>query len=475
MSDVLNGVDTPTPIEEVESSILEDVAEVQSLSDESFEIPRPTLSLIISVLSKGLLPYLDRNCRKALRSTCKEWCAAIDGLDPPKPPASRRAPTEILHHIYKYLGPKDFNAARHTCRHWMGASLDTKLLCTMLERGGWWSSTEAAVVRRANLTSPESCLVNRKNPWLLSRLLSRECALSSGWTGLGLRGKEDRDPGIFAEVSTNDFTDLANGHSNGRGTGRLIYTTSICGQFLLVGYETIIYVYDLRHSMLVPVATVICPRRVLAMSMDVSSGRHAVAALLEGRMGIVCELRFGQKPNPHSPVEILVGSHDQPYRTIPSGASISSSRMGDLGFGVNAADRELIFGDVSDSRTPYIESVDVQSNYQAVSLHGVHDQRTYAQNYINNTWNLDLRGPRQNGSQGNFDESHAGCALPVEDGTSTFYRHLCSEDDPPRSGMHSFVNRAEQSQTRSFQYNVRYVMLTCVSLYLSSTSLRGIR
>jgi hypothetical protein len=40
-----------------------------------------------------------------------------------------------------------FDAARHTCRHWIEASLDKRLLFTMLERGGWLSSVKTQLVR----------------------------------------------------------------------------------------------------------------------------------------------------------------------------------------------------------------------------------------------------------------------------------------------------------------------------------------
>lgn len=49
-------------------------------------------------------------------------------------------PTEIIQHIYSFLSPADFHAARHTCRSWFFASLYRSLLAEMLKRGGWWSS-----------------------------------------------------------------------------------------------------------------------------------------------------------------------------------------------------------------------------------------------------------------------------------------------------------------------------------------------
>ena len=38
------------------------------------------------------------------------------------------------------------------------------------------------------------------------------------------------------------------------------------------------------------VTSIICPRRVLACSMDTSSNRYAIAILLDGRMGLVCDI-----------------------------------------------------------------------------------------------------------------------------------------------------------------------------------------
>lgn len=58
MTDVLNGADTPSPIEEIEESIVKEVAEVRSLNEEE------------------------------------------------NPPASGKVPTEIVHQIYNYLDPK---------------------------------------------------------------------------------------------------------------------------------------------------------------------------------------------------------------------------------------------------------------------------------------------------------------------------------------------------------------------------------
>lgn len=273
--------------------------------------------------------------------------------------------------------------------------------------------------------------------------------MSSGWMGSGLTSQNGLHSSVLAEVSDTDFTGLTECHSGSdeRGAGGTIFTTSICGQFLLVSRDTMIYIYDLGSGTLMPATSVVCPRRVLAMSMDMSSGRNAVAALLEGRMGMVCELRFAQKPSVGLSEDISAESNDRPYQTIASSAPNPTSHVYGFGTGIRASDRRDMFNQSSNSHRPYIESVDVQSNYQAVSLHRINDQRTHAQNYINQAWNLDLQGPRQYSSKQDASEHSQGCcALQIENGTSTFYRHLCCEDDPPRSGTYIFMSRNEHSQ-----------------------------
>lgn len=122
---------------------------------------------------------------------------------------------------------------------------------------------------------------------MYSRYLSRQCALTSEWTGNGFDTST-----AFAEDSNIDLTELSNGHNSLTGNlrGTLVYDVSTCGSFLLIARDALVDVYDLRADPLLLVNRLVCPRRVLCMSMDASSGHHAVALLLEGRMGQVCEL-----------------------------------------------------------------------------------------------------------------------------------------------------------------------------------------
>lgn len=196
--------------------------------------------------------------------------ATIDLLRPLRIPPAYQIPTEILQQVYSYLSPADFDAARHTCRSWMLASLDQALLIEMLKRGGWFSTVE---------------FDGLQDVWSMSRRISRECALSG----------VHRRPSAITQTAKVDFAGLASGYAGpeGRHNGALVFTASTCGKYLLVAEGGMIYVYLLWDNSLRPVTSVVCPRRVLAMSMDASARRFAIAALLDGRMGLVCDLHHG--------------------------------------------------------------------------------------------------------------------------------------------------------------------------------------
>ncbi|KAH7132097.1 hypothetical protein B0J11DRAFT_556914 [Dendryphion nanum] len=356
-----------------------------------------------------------------------------EAIAPLKFPPSYRIPVEILQHIYKYLNSKDFNSARHTCRSWMRASLSKKLLVPMLNRGGWWSSARDTLERRKGQAPDNISHLGSNEEWLLSRYLSRECALSAPWTGNGLSPPPHR---CFVEIAETEFSELANGHSGSRSQihAALLFVTSTCGSILLVARDTIIYIYDLCTSVIQPLTSVTCPRRVLSMSMNITSGRNAIAALLEGRLGMVCELRFDDTYGTQGSVKVQ--SQTGPSCPTTSKSSVIASRIYESNKSTNPADHSTaITHRFTDQYIwPSFNSVDIRSNYDAISLQRTDDKRMHDHNWINHTWNPIVQG-RHNDSTDAKVECPEACAncLPVQAGPSTFYRHLCSDDDPPRS------------------------------------------
>ena len=107
---------------------------------------------------------------------------------------------------------------------------------------------------------------------------------------------------MFIQTSAIDFTEIAV-HYPGRSPAGLIFNVSSCGKFLMAANGCLVYLYELNRThkntgietvdipgALRPVTSIICPRRVLACSMDTSSNRYVIAILLDGRMGLVCDI-----------------------------------------------------------------------------------------------------------------------------------------------------------------------------------------
>lgn len=69
-----------------------------------------------------------------------------DGRSVASDVSSTALPSEMIQDIYSYLGPHDFNAARHTCRYWRAASLRLQMLTEQLKRGGWWSAASSELL-----------------------------------------------------------------------------------------------------------------------------------------------------------------------------------------------------------------------------------------------------------------------------------------------------------------------------------------
>ena len=313
--------------------------------------PLPPSPLELSNLPYHVLchvdSYLNRCSRLALRSTCRWLRDAISEIRPIRVPAVSKLPAEMIYEILSYLSPFEFNSARHTCRTWMRISLDKSLLARMIRRAAWWNSVEMTM--RCYLARTDAVEDDFPAVWLLSSILARECAISPYGSGHETHKKRsatlpavkcaqidsasDQDFSThshqpFELVLETDFSTLEDPkvHGNAVATyaqarglhGGVHFTASVCSRFVLVTQGSQIFIYRLSHAadgdidrpesrvefgstpsvsrtvaktaIVYPVTTIICPRRVLAVTMDTSCGRHAVAALLNDRMGLVCDL-----------------------------------------------------------------------------------------------------------------------------------------------------------------------------------------
>lgn len=217
-------------------------------------------------------------------------------------------PAEILRKIYLSLAPPDFNSARHVCRSWYINSLEYSLLEIILRRGGWYTSIQRELLNHSSLDRQ----IRINNEWLMSKHLAKECALGPDWRGNGVSSiPSDKSPASseaasrqtpFRLTSKIDFTNSGTHYpdSDFESSG-MLFMVSACSKFLMVAHGCIAFVYELNRSHktgkadeeiksgeLRPITSIICPRRVLACSMDTSSNRDAIAILMDGRMGLVC-------------------------------------------------------------------------------------------------------------------------------------------------------------------------------------------
>ena len=217
-----------------------------------------------------------------------------------------RLPTEIVQRIFKELAPLDFNSARHTCRLWFISSLNSQLLTKMLRRMGY---SDGVIDNTSNIPSGFRTL---SPEWVMSKRVARECALGPENSRMSQSysvhcelstaavSRMSETSSALCEISKIEFTEIET-HYPGPDLASTTFTVSSCGRFLMAANGCLVYVYELNRShvcggstvhpgLLRPITSIICPRRVLACSMDTSSQRYAIAILLDGRMGLVCDI-----------------------------------------------------------------------------------------------------------------------------------------------------------------------------------------
>lgn len=390
----------------------------------------------------------------SVRLSCREWSAAISYVSPPKLPAVYSVPLELVQQIYGYLRPVDFNAARHTCRAWMFASLETKLLTCMLKRGGWGDLVVDAPVYDPLNTDGEAT----SREWALSKLLARECALGPNWTGNGLRSTvssfdchaawDSPEPPLvqdgchtglrsdwLSDISPNrgnhltglvqtaraDFSALGTGSARDDEHGAAVnFTASVCGKYLVVAEGCMIFIYRLSSDErssddgvspvgLTAITSVICPRRVLATSMDTSSQRFAVAALLDGRMGLVCDL-------------------DETLQYQGTRSSLRRMHHNSSGFHVSVSPSSL--------GSP-LDRAFVRSSGSSGERE-ITEPAVRGSGYFDRSPDSQASNHAQSSAPGSFRSAVPGAfarepGVGLESGPRSIYKNLCSDDDPPRS------------------------------------------
>lgn len=199
-----------------------------------------------------LFRTLDHETFLSARKVCTIWRDIAALVRPQSLPAFFRLPIEVIQIILSLLDPAGFNNARRTCKAWYWSSFSVMLLREKLSTMGF--AQKDPLVRHS------------RDAGYLTKRLARECALGgndSGECALKLCGQLD-------------ISDLASSPG-------LHFTVSVCGTHAMMIDGCVIYVYrlmPLAGTKMEFVGSVVCPRRVLAVSMDTSNRRHSVAVLM---------------------------------------------------------------------------------------------------------------------------------------------------------------------------------------------------
>ena len=331
-----------------------------------------------------------------------------------------KLPTEVLHIVYSYLGPVDLNAARHTCLTWMSASLQLELLTEHLKRGGWWSAA-----------SMQPLLFQEwRQAWPMSCYLARECALAGNWSGQGLSSGVGSVPNPMKHRASVDFNLLSEigvepaTHSVRCGD---VCTTSLCGRYYLTASGSDIYTYEIQGHFLRLLNKTSCERQVSAVSIDVSPERFAIAALLEGRVGLYIDMLGKSPPIPHS----------SPWENAAALDNAASDTAPIMEFGEHdgAGASEVPVGDFDELS---LNAESVGSNNILHHSVEIVTQRTWAE-FLHGS-RARLRGMRQMPTSANGVWPQALHFAGSDDGNQKakwlpqiVYRNVCTDEDPPCS------------------------------------------
>ncbi|KAL4884422.1 hypothetical protein BJY04DRAFT_205889 [Aspergillus karnatakaensis] len=299
-------------------------------------------------VTRRLLEFVPKDARRSLRLTCKSWARAIDEVLPLSLPTANTIPSELLAQIFHSLSPRDFDNARRTCSRWMRASLNERLLESMLKRAGWWDSW-----RRDNRNRRRKTNVERSGFLTTSVVdfsqLSRDSAPDSRAVPFStpFTGDDDMSPASSFHVSN-------------------------CGSYLLVISGRTIYVYqlltrrtgkyvplsaeDLRNTDIATVACINCPVEVLSAAIDTSTRDFTVAALMAKRLGMICDLL---------PIDWQERKKSETEMNGSMGSTSRSGRFGTI-YSMKMASRHFYYNLCSTEDPP--RSVSICPGYRCVAF-----------------------------------------------------------------------------------------------------------
>ncbi|KAL4748873.1 hypothetical protein BDW72DRAFT_195412 [Aspergillus terricola var. indicus] len=309
------------------------------------DLDAQSANVIRSSVAERCLESVPETSRWPLCLTPKPWTQAIDEALPLQRTPANSLPPEILTQIFYELSPRDFDNARRVCSQWMRASLNERLLESMLKRAGWWDSW---LRDNKNRRASDMDRSGESTAWRMSKRFATECMLSGRKMNVERTG--------FVTTSVVDFSQLslAGQTSNSHdlpylcpSVNDMSFTSSFhvsnCGNYLLVVSGCNIHIYqllarrsvksaplskeDLGNVDITPAASITCPTEVLSATIDTSTSNFNVAALLRNRLGMICELAPVDMENDYSSMVLVHDGTDSSCARDGHFASAFSRKM----------------------------------------------------------------------------------------------------------------------------------------------------
>ncbi|KAL3476787.1 hypothetical protein BJX99DRAFT_246629 [Aspergillus californicus] len=216
-------------------------------------------------------------------------------------------PPEVLTQVFHLLSPRDFDNARRTCSQWMRASLDVRLLESMLKRAGWWERRKMNVEKSGFLTTS---VVDFSQ-------LSRE------------RASDSRQ--LSSSSEDDDIPAASSFHVSNCGTHLLVVSGCTIQAYHLLdkrsGSSVPTSERDLEHSDISRVACITCPAEVLSATIDMNTSKLTVAALMHNRLGMICDLVPVHWRDEHPSTEIVYDKDSSTSACWGQPSSVYSMKM----------------------------------------------------------------------------------------------------------------------------------------------------
>jgi hypothetical protein len=300
-------------------------------SERRWHLPPP---IAMNSVVDRLMGFLDHRDYLNLRLTSRLW---YNTLLPLEKPAAYRVPREVLIIIFSHLTPCDFDAARHTCRKWFDDAMDLYLLrmtlrslqcqhghrsdlrkCSQSAGSIRVNSGQPSTAERRTLHVPAPSERSVSDTWLMAKRVATATRLSPDWRGPWSRQSTSQGESRFHLIEQVDFSSIMSGpfSSLESADNWSIFNVSTCGKYLLVLSGHNVFVYDLYdpNNSLAPLIRLVADRNLTRVSMDTSSGRLAVAAILENHTGVLWDLAEADgQPGFHTGEPMSLGMQTEVY------------------------------------------------------------------------------------------------------------------------------------------------------------------